>query len=80
MRIIKLENIKAEFDRQTGKEKTELTTEYVCGNCRHLVQPTDKFCWRCGEPLEKSSEVEHYDTDGTQLTNTAFRKKVEGVK
>lgn len=65
-RIIKLENI-----QPTG----ELVEEYVCENCRHLIEPTDAVCWQCGEKLKPSSGVEHYFR-GERLTEAQFEEKV----
>ena len=58
---IKLENIHTGlFDRQTGDEKTVITTEYKCSNCHHLVRQQDQYCWRCGESIQDSALVEHW--------------------
>jgi len=70
--IIKLENINEE--RQTHKEK--YVKEYVCSNCRHLVEPTDTTCWQCGEKLKQSSGVEHYHR-GEKLSDIQFKELKE---
>jgi len=75
MKKIKLENIVDEgFDRQTGKPVSKVTAEYICENCRHLVEASDKFCWQCGEKLEVSDIVEHH-SQGKQLTEEEFQKE-----
>ena len=68
MKIVKLENI------QLKDDKEEITEEYVCEGCRHLIQPADKSCWQCGQPLEPSSEVEHYH-QGEKLTKEQFGER-----
>jgi len=74
MKIIKLENIIDEgFDRQTGKTVSKATTEYVCENCRHLIEVSDKFCWQCGERLEQSNFVEYYSKGG-KITKEEYQK------
>lgn len=77
-KIIKLENLRSTYDRDTGSLIIQEIIEFVCEACRHLVNQDDKFCWQCGEPLEKSSKVEHY-YKGEKLTNTKFRE-VEAQK
>ena len=73
--IIKLENIKdAGFSPVTGKYANEVTEEYVCENCRHLVGRDDGFCWQCGGKLEPSALVEHYHR-GERLTSEKFEEK-----
>jgi len=58
---IKLENIlHKKYDRQTGEPVLEETEEFVCGNCRHLVEQNDAYCWSCGSNLVNSEKVEHY--------------------
>ena len=74
MKKIKLGNIHYLFDRMTGKPKTELTTEYACQNCRHLIEAEDIYCWQCGEKLEVSDIVEHH-SQGKQLTEEEFQKE-----
>lgn len=64
-KIIKLENINL---TPTGEQVTE---EYVCENCRHLIASTDTICWQCREKLEQSKQVEHYHK-GEKLTNEGF--------
>lgn len=77
--IIKLENIKdAGFSSATGGQAKQVTEEYVCGSCRHLVGKDDKFCWQCGGKLESSSIVEHYHR-GKGITNGEFKEKKKGV-
>ena len=75
MKKIKLENIVNKgFDRVTGKPMLEITTEYVCEGCRHIVNIDDKFCWQCGEMLEQSDLVEHY-RKGDKLTEKEFQRR-----
>lgn len=77
---IKLENIsRRTFDKVTGKPLEQVTQEYVCENCRHLVEPSDAFCWQCGNALEPSGLVEHY-SDGEKLTDAQFKERKEKVK
>lgn len=72
---IKLENIKEKgFDRTSGKPKTDVTIEYVCSACCHLVESGDAFCWQCGEKLVPSTLVEHYHK-GERLTDKEFKKR-----
>lgn len=59
------------YDRQTGLPDIQETEEFICGNCRHLVDKNDKFCWQCGESLDKEEETEHYAM-GKKLTNEQF--------
>jgi len=66
-KIVKLENIQPRVKGQAE----ELTEEYVCGNCRHLIEPINAFCWLCGEKLEQSKLVEHYYM-GQRLSNEGF--------
>lgn len=70
--IIKLENI----NKVDGRE--QFVEEYVCGNCRHLVEPNAKTCWQCGEKLEPSGEIEHYHK-GVKLSVARFKKELEGT-
>jgi len=71
---VKLENIiQAGFTTDMGDRIFNITEEYVCKNCRHLVEVIDKFCWFCGEELESSDIVEHWQK-GIQLSNEAFNK------
>jgi len=72
--IIKLENINE--DKQTHKEK--YVEEYVCSNCRHLVEPNDKTCWQCGEKLEPSEKVERYRR-GEKPTDEEFDKATKAL-
>lgn len=73
---IKLENILlAGFDSDTGDAFINITEEYVCENCRHLVDKNDKFCWQCGEELKQSKLIEHY-YEGKKLTERNFQKEV----
>ncbi len=67
-KVIKLENIKL---TSTGEQFVE---EYVCGNCRHLINPSDKTCWQCGEQLKQSTVVEHYHK-GERLKGDEFLKR-----
>ena len=72
--IIKLENIKdAGFSPATGKQAKQVTEEYVCKSCRHLVEKGDPFCWQCGEGLEPSGLTEHYHR-GIKLSDGQFNK------
>jgi len=48
------------FDRKTGIPVKETKEEYVCENCRHLVEKLDDCCWQCGNPLEVSNLIETY--------------------
>lgn len=58
---IKLESIMHKrYDKQTGKPVLEEVTEFVCSNCRHLVEQDDSYCWSCGSKLTSISKVEHY--------------------
>jgi hypothetical protein len=69
---IKLENIvPAGFDTENGDEFLNITVEFTCGNCRHLVGEADKFCGMCGEKLEDTGKIEHWHK-GTQLTEQEF--------
>jgi len=70
--IIKLENIN--LDPHERKEK--YVEEYVCYNCRHLVEPTDTTCWQCGEKLEQSSGAEHFRR-GQKLTEGEFKEALK---
>jgi len=73
--IIKLENIKdAGFSPATGKQAKEITEEYVCEACRHLVDREAQFCWQCGEKLQLSALVEHYH-QGERLTSEKFEEE-----
>jgi len=73
--IIKLENIKdTSFSPVTGKYTNEVTEEYVCEACRHLVGREDNFCWQCGGKLEPSARVEHYHA-GERLTSEKFKEE-----
>ena len=75
MKRIKLENmVDKGFDRQTGNPISEVTVEYVCEACRHLVNPEDKFCWKCGMALEQSNLVEHYQR-GEGLSDADFEAR-----
>lgn len=75
---IKLENIvPAGFDTETGDEFINITEEYVCGSCRHIVGLADKFCWRCGELLEDTGKVEHW-RKGEQLDGEEFMSFLSG--
>lgn len=65
-KIIKLENIQ----KKAGIE--QVVEEYVCENCRHLIDPSDKTCWQCGEKLEQSELVEHY-YKGEKLNEGQFK-------
>ena len=74
-KTIKLENIKdASFSPVTGKYTSEVTEEYVCEACRHLVGRDDGFCWQCSEKLEPSALVEHYHR-GERLTSEKFEEE-----
>jgi len=73
MKKIKLENIHYLFDRMTGKPKAELTTEYACQNCRHLIEAEDIYCWQCGEKLE-GELIEHY-YKGEKITEEVYREE-----
>ena len=73
MKKIKLENIHYLFDRMTGKPKTELTTEYACQNCRHLIEAEDIYCWQCGEKLE-GEIIEHY-YKGEKIMDKEYQKE-----
>ena len=73
-KIIKLENIvPVRYNRQTGEPSSEVTEEYVCEACRHLVKTIDKFCWQCGGELEQSTLIEHY-SKGKKLTEEEYRR------
>ena len=74
MKIIKLENIRMSgFDRQTGEPMSDTTVEFICENCRHIVNEADKFCWQCGSPLETSTDVEHWNV-GKKLDTNQFNQ------
>jgi len=73
MKKIKLENIHYLFDRMIGKPKAELTTEYACQNCRHLIEAEDIYCWQCGEKLE-GELIEHY-YKGEKIIEEAYQEK-----
>lgn len=73
--IIKLQNIQKKH--REDKEE-QLVEEYVCSNCRHLVEATDTACWQCGEKLEPSGEIEHYHK-GVKLSVAQFKKELEGI-
>ena len=69
-KIVKLENINA----IKGTRQEQYVEEYVCSNCRHLINPDDKTCWQCGERLEQSSLIEHYHR-GERLAEGEFQKR-----
>lgn len=72
---IKLENIvQAGFDRENGDEFLNITEEYVCNNCRHIVEREDNYCWKCGKTLDEES-VEHYQA-GEKLSDDDFRTRM----
>ena len=74
---IKMENIvPAGFDTETGDEFVNLTDEYVCSNCRHLVGKNDKYCSQCGELLKDTGAVEHWEK-GEELTGKKFEARVK---
>jgi len=74
---IKLENIvDAGFDSGNGDAFLNIIEKYVCGKCRHIVEKTDKYCWKCGELLVDSGKLEHY-YKGEQLTDTQFKEELE---
>jgi hypothetical protein len=73
---IKLENIvPAGFDVDTGDEFLNITEEFVCGNCRHLVGQADKYCGQCGELLKDMGKIEHWDK-GKRLTDKEFKEQM----
>lgn len=66
-KVIKLENINV----IKGTRQEHYVEEYVCSNCRHIINLTDKTCWQCGGKLEPSGTVEHYYRGG-KLTTQEF--------
>jgi predicted amidophosphoribosyltransferase len=73
---IKLESIRAGgFDSENGDEFVNLVVEYVCGDCRSLVEEGDKFCSYCGAKLVDNGDVEHY-SKGKKLTSTEYKKEL----
>ena len=73
---IKLENIvEAGFDTETGDRFLNITEEYVCDGCRHLVEKDDKYCFHCGVLLSDSGKVEHY-YKGNPLSDTEFKEEL----
>ena len=71
---VKLENImQAGSDQETGDRFLNITEEYVCGNCRHLVEAADKFCWYCRSELRTSDKIEHWQK-GVQIAEDTFQK------
>ena len=73
---VKLESIDtAGYNPSSGEViLREVTEEYVCENCRHLVGRGDRFCWQCGEQLQPSALVEHYHR-GERLTSEKFEEE-----
>jgi uncharacterized protein YlaI len=72
--MIKLENIVIRgFDKQTGELKATPTEEYVCDNCRRLVDPSDKYCEFCGDKLVPVTDTEHHVL-GEQLSHLEFNQ------
>ncbi len=72
---IKLENIVGRgYNRITGEFMEKIIEEFVCENCRHLVNIEDKFCWQCGGRLEQSNLIEHYHK-GERLTDEEYQRR-----
>jgi len=77
--MIKLDIIiKKQYNRETGELEVEEKEEFVCKQCRHLVEPTNKFCWFCGTVITEHTETEHYVL-GRKLTDDQF-KQVKGKR
>lgn len=78
---VRLENIvNCGYDNDTGDRVLNITVEFVCSDCRHLVEGGDAYCWCCGKKFDGGATTEHYQK-GKQLTNESFnaiRKSLEG--
>lgn len=70
---IRLENIvPCGYDSKTGDRFLNITVEFACSNCRHIVEVDDGYCWCCGGKFDGSAVTEHYQK-GKQLSNESFK-------
>jgi len=66
------------FDRQTGETVVVPTVEFVCEDCRHIVNLSDKFCQGCGGSLQPPNATEYYY--GTSKINKADFENIKTMK
>lgn len=53
--------------------------EYVCSNCRNLLEKDWAFCPYCSGGIEASTKVEHYYR-GEELSDKKFTEKCKELK
>ena len=57
-------------------QEYKVIEEKKCGACEHIIQPTDQFCWHCGEELIDNGTTQYFD-DESELTEIEFAKSTK---
>jgi len=56
-----------------------IINEYICEYCHHVIGENDKYCFHCGEELNRLAPIAYW-CNNNELDKASFTNLVEALK